>query len=112
MPGSMPGRFVRKKVGMGSMLGSGEAKKLDPENTGSMRGCLSLMSCSKAKEDGRMMRHGATVGVGSRPRRSPAAALASARSTDAMEDLLGPRSTSARAGKRIEISDALCLGKG
>jgi hypothetical protein len=44
-----------------------------------------------AKEDGRMMRHGAIVllgGVGSRPGRSAAAALAIARSTDAIDDLL------------------------
>jgi hypothetical protein len=59
----------------------------------------------EAKEVGRMMRHGAIVligGVGSRPGRSAAAALAIARSTDAMDDdlLLGPRNSSARAGKR------------
>jgi hypothetical protein len=44
-----------------------------------------------AKEDGSMMRHGAIVllgGVGSRPGRSAAAALAIARSTDAIDDLL------------------------
>jgi hypothetical protein len=29
----MLGHRERKKVGMGSMLGSGEAKKLDPEKT-------------------------------------------------------------------------------
>jgi hypothetical protein len=48
-----------------------------------------------AKEDGRMMRHGAIVllgGVGSRPGRSAAAALAIARSTDVIDDLLDYRS--------------------
>jgi hypothetical protein len=59
----------------------------------------------EAKEDGRMMRHGAIMliggGVGSRPGRSAAAALAIARSTDDIVDLLSSWSRKLkRAGKR------------
>jgi hypothetical protein len=58
----------------------------------------------EAKEDGRMMRHGVIVligGVGSRPGRSAAAALAIARSTDAIVDLLvAPRNSSALRRER------------
>jgi hypothetical protein len=73
-----------------------------------------------AKEDGRMMRHGAIVhlgGVGSRPGRSAAAAFAMARSTDDIVDLLDPRNTSDRfderemrlPGKNEQIRWASCV---
>jgi hypothetical protein len=204
----MPWPRERKKAGTGSMLGSGEAKKLDPENTaGSIPGCFSPMSCSScspvqlcaeraflcvshllhdvlllllprldddddvlvlqvlgifflamsqrsqddprsglelphddagllgflcashlstesarpglgleldAKEDGRMMMHGddgATVllgGVGSRPGRRAAAALAMARSTDAIDRGSSWSKKHQGAGKRSR--DALGRG--
>jgi hypothetical protein len=44
----MPGPLEPKKVGMGSMVGSGEAKKLDPEYTiiSSSSCCSSVVSRS------------------------------------------------------------------
>jgi hypothetical protein len=89
-----------------------------PQDDAGLPGFLSLLCAShlsaesarpglgalEAKEDGRMMKQGAIKliggGVGSRPGRSAAAALAIARSTDDMADLLlGPRKHK-RAGKR------------